>query len=329
MKTIERLITSREMSHELYMDLIYEWEDEFKRNLSIPFFYERSFRGRRWVLKIIDKFPFFSFLLLPKQQSFIFELSDYRQNCLNNASNIIPCIVDFYVNDSGLDYFVRMHRNNRVVFVTSRQAYDYLSTKHLPFVVKHLPLSLPSKYKITPLSHFEKKYDLLIIGRPNPVLLSFVERYAALNADFLYVYRKSVEGHYTYFSNHGECLGNKDNRSDYFNLLREAKVCLYSTSGMDNDKCQTNGYHQVTPRFFEMLASGCHVIARYERNSDTDYYEMSKYWPSVENYEQFSDYLDSYLRESPNMDFYSKYLANHYTEVRIELVKRTLKGIDI
>ena len=326
---IEQLITSRKTVHEFYMDLVYEWEDEFKQELNVPFFHERYFRGRRKLLAVIKRFPFLSFLLQTRKPAFLFELSDWRFNDLNNAGNIIPCIVDFYVRDPEINYFVRMHRNNRLIFVTSRQAYDYLLSKNLPFDVQHLPLSLPTKYKLSPHMKFEKKYDMLILGRSNPVLLSFVKRYASIHSNFVYVYSRHENEHFVCYTSNGKCLGNKDSRSDYLDLLRQGRVCIYSTSGMDNDKAQTEGFHQVTPRFLEMLACGCHVMARYERNSDTDYYELSQHWPSIDNYEQFSSCLDSYLDKAPDLNFYSNYLEKHYTCKRIEQLKNALKEIQL
>lgn len=326
---IEQLITSRMSIRELYMDLVYEWEDEFQKIMNVSFYHERHFRGKRLLIKIIEKIPQLSFLLQTSQSAFLFELNDYRSNDINNANNIYPCIIDFYVNDSDLDYFIRRHCNNRIVFISSRQAYDYLSSKRLPFKIEHLPLSLPTRYKITPQTTFEKKYDLLIMGRPNPVLLSFVERYASAHLDFVFVNRKFEEGHFVYYTSNGEKLGNKDSRLDYIQLLRLSRVCIYSTPGMDNDRFQTNGFHQVTPRFLEMLACGCHVMARYERNSDTDYYELSQHWPSIDNYEQFSSCLDSYLDKAPDLNFYSNYLEKHYTCKRIEQLKNALKDIQL
>ena len=327
---IECLITSRRVNHELYMDLVYEWEDEIRQTLQIPFYYEKShFRGKRLLLKCIKKWPILSFLLQTQKKSFVFELNEIRHNCLNNQPNIIPCIIDFYLKESEINSFVESHNRNRIVFVTNRQAYCFLQKHNLPFQVEYLPLSLPSRYRISRHTRFDKKYDLIVAGRSNPVLVGFVNQYASLHPEFVYVFRLFEHGRVVYYSSRGDCLGAKNTREDYISLLRKVRVGLYSTSGMDNDKAQTdtNGYHQVTPRFLELLACGCHVIARYERNSDTDFYKMSDYWPSVECYEQFEKQLDAFLNVAPDMDFYSKYLSNHYTGERISQLNRKMSEL--
>ena len=319
---IETLITNRRINRDAYMDLVYEWEDEFKQALKVPFWYERNFRGKCIVMKWLDRFPLLSFLVRTSKCAFLFEMSDYRTNGLLNEKNYVSCVVDFYLNES-LESFVNKHNRNRILFVTSRQAYDFLSAKNLPFGVEHLPISLPTKYKIELKTKFEKKYQLIIAGRPNQVLISYVEEYSKKHPDFVYVKRMIQNGHYFYMTSKGKTIGNVDSREDFLGLLRQAKVGLYTTSGMDNDKEQTNGYHQVTPRFLELLACGCHVIARYECNSDTDYFQMNDYWPSVDSYEQFECQLNKCLSEDPNMQFYSDYLSKHYTIERI----RKMQGV--
>lgn len=324
---IEALITNRRNNRDAYMDLVYEWEDEFKKALNVPFWYERNYRGKRIVMKCLDCFPFMSFLVRTSKCAFLFEMSDYRTDCLLNEKNFVSCVVDFYLNES-LESFVNKHNRNRILFVTSRQAYDFLSAKNLPFVVEHLPISLPTKYKIKLETKLEKKYQLIIAGRPNPVLNSYVEEYAKRYPDFVYVKRMIQDGHYIYMTSREEIIGSADSREEFLGLLRQAKVGLYTTSGMDNDKEQTNGYHQVTPRFLELLACGCHVIARYERNSDTDFFQMNDYWPSVDSYEQFECQLNKCLSKDPDMEFYSNYLSKHYTIERIRKMQSVIAGIE-
>lgn len=69
--------------------------------------------------------------------------------------------------------------------------------------------------------------------------------------------------------------------------MRKGKMGLYSTPGIDGDESRTKGYHQVTPRFLELVATGCHIIARYSMNSDTEYYDLKSFSENIETYEQF------------------------------------------
>lgn len=110
--------------------------------------------------------------------------------------------------------------------------------------------------------------------------------------------------------------------------MRQARCALYSTPGIDGGEARTNGYNQVTPRFLEEIACGCNVICRYKPNSDTEYYEMEKYWKNIETYEDFSIEFEKALFEEADMEFASKYLSKHYTSVRAYQLKELLKKID-
>lgn len=321
---LRNIITRRLIEKHSSWDLVFEWEDEIRDILNCHFYYTKKyFRGRGKVEKLIKKFPFLYFLLQTYRKSFVFEMMEFRKEHINNKSNIVPCIIDCYPNSYPLNTFISQYCNNRIVFLTSKQVYDYYKEQELPFKIAHLPISLPSKYAITSQTKFSKCYDAALIGRPNPILESYLGRYAAEHPSFTYVYHKLIDNNHCYLVSDGANLGDLDTRDKYMSLLKKVRVGLYSTSGMDNDKLSvtkyvvnTGEFHQVTPRYLEMIACGCHIMARYEDNSDTEYFELTKFCESINTYEQFENKMNLYLSTEPDLNLYSAYLKKHYTSVR-------------
>jgi hypothetical protein len=111
------------------------------------------------------------------------------------------------------------------------------------------------------------------------------------------------------------------------NLMSQSKVGLYATPGIDGDEIRTNGFSQITPRFLEYVSCGCHIIARYNENSDAKFYEIETFSPSIQTYEQFESNLDYALKNEINKTKYSNYLHKHYTSNRAELLKSIILSL--
>ncbi len=162
------------------------------------------------------------------------------------------------------------------------------------------------------------------------VLDGFLNKYIDTHKDLRYAYcdvSKSVRRNGTkvliYYDSDGNCLGDADTREKYMGLLRKTKCALYSTPGMDERKF-TNGFNQVTPRFLELLASGCHVIARYPDNPDTQWYHLNDFCKSVETYEEFEAQMDYARTHDIDREKYKNYLAQHCTSKRAEQLQEIL-----
>lgn len=186
-----------------------------------------------------------------------------------------------------------------MVLISSKEVYDFMKENKINLPIEHWALSISDIYRITPHTHFEKKYDLVMMGRQNPVLQSYYKKYSETHPDFTYVYRvieKNNDGSrdFFYYTSNGKNLGAVNTREQFIALMRQSRCGLYGTPGIDEDekKGSTNGFHQVTPRFLEYIASGCHILARYKRNSDTDFYGLDEFCPSIESYEQFENRMD-------------------------------------
>lgn len=334
MKKIEKIITARSYQAWPSFDLVYEWEDIMTEYLKVPLLHEKILNRNRLCSHLPPTFQDYSFVLtllacmISNKIVFLFEMNTYIRKPQNNNPYVVPCIIDFFLKEKEeLNDFYLKYSKNRVVLVTSREAYDFLKKVKCPLNIKHFPLSISDKFRIQPTQHYEKKYDVALMGRQSPVLEQYVKRYASTHTDFVYVYRVLKDGVFNYYTSDGKVLGNIRTHEQYMQLMSQSRVGLYCTPGIDGGELRTKGFNQVTPRFFELIASGCHIIARYKSNSDTEYYELEKFSPSVSSYEEFEIIMDNALETDVDMDKYSKYLSKHYTSVRCEELKNILESI--
>jgi hypothetical protein len=246
----------------------------------------------------------------------------------NNKKNIIPCMIDFYCREKDeLQQFYKRYDKCPLVLISSKEAYDFLVSMKCPLNIKHLPLSISDKYRINDKTIFNKKYDVVMLGRQNVVLQGFLNKYSEQHHDVTYVYGKKEGRDFRYFDQSGLDLGCMSTREDYMNLMQQSRIGLYATPAMDGGRTDTNGFNQVTPRFLEYIVNGCHVIARYPKNPDTDFYELDKMSTRIETYEQFEKVMDKLRCEDVDVSCYSQYLKKHYTSNRVQMLLSYLEQI--
>lgn len=322
---INKIITLRNYIGYNDYGLVFEWENIFKEEFNATFFYEKHLFKNRFVYNI----PFISHIALPTGNSFVFDMYPRFKDKRWNAKNIIPCIIDYYLDDKEIPKLEKNYNKNPLVLISSRQVYCHLKALDVQLPIAHLPLSLSDKYRINPSTKFEKKYDLVLAGRPNLQLQEYLKQYLQTKPNLLFVYNKKENGQFVYYTSTGDYLGPLNNRQDYINLLYKSKIAFYSTPGIDGDEKRTGNslWSQVTPRLFEYIANGCHIIARFPKNEDTEFFELDKITLPADNYQVFKQSLDWALNNDVDMNLYSKYLEHHYTSERVKLLKEYLQEI--
>jgi hypothetical protein len=319
--------------------LIYEWEDVIADALkleladsikaSVTTFYldkilrfaSRNIFGDNRLIIFADKF-------IKKRMGLYFELLPRSSFYFTGSKNTVPIIIDFSKNiDLGL--FYKAYKNCKIVFISNLQAYNYLKQSKCPLNIYHFPQSIADKYKITADTSFKKKFDLIIPGRVDSILSGFLQEYEKKFPGIEYLYREHINGEFFYISNKTGVHYRGHEREEYMNLLRASRVTLYSTVGIDGDEERTGGFSPVTPRFLEMVSAGCHIIARYPINEETQYFELDKICISCANYSLFENELSKALnRGMPDLRLYESYLAKHYTSERVKRLKNILAEIN-
>lgn len=322
---ISQILTNRNVSNGKDYGIVNEWEDVFSKLLNAPLYYDNWKRRDKtifWKLPWLAPFfqtnvPSFTYVMLPLASPFG-----------NNKTNIIPCMIDFFCRDKDeLLQFYKRYDKNPLVLISSKEAYDYLVSVNCPLNIKHLALSISDKYRIDDKTTFEKRYDVVMLGRQNKVFQEFLNEYSETHKDLTYGYGKKEGRNFRYYDQSGTDLGCMSSREDYMNLMRLSRIGLYATPAMDGGRTDTNGFNQVTPRFLEYIVNGCHVLARYPKNSDTDYYELDKMSTRIDTYEQFEEAMNKLRNKEVDVPFYSSYLEKHYTSVRVKTLLNYLEEV--
>lgn len=323
---IEQVITYRTRSKGHDYGIVNEWEDVFAESLMVPLWYDDWKKRIHWILY---KFPWIAeWFMQTWKNSFVFTMLPLGNPSGNNKRNIVPCLIDFFLRDQkSLNIFYKRFRKNPLVMISSKEAYEYLKAQGCPLNIRHLALSISDKYRVSPETSFSKEYDVVMLGRQNQVLLDYLERYKNTHPKVTYVYGKKTEDVFMYYDSDGRAIGALETREEYMAMMRKSRIGLYATPGMDGGREHTNGFNQVTPRFLEYLVSGCHVIARFPKNADTDFYELEKMTTNAHSYELFEQAMDLARSTAVDMRNYATYLEKHYTSERVKTLLEYLKEI--
>lgn len=336
--TIQNIISNRLFSKEVFWQIVYEWEDIISKemNLAVKNNFIRLVNMRyirvvwRDILHRDD-----NYVPIPSGNSLAFVMSPglFDGNVCGRR-NVIPIIIDFWLSkENEFRDFESRYVGNPGVLITSKEAYEIIRDRCPRLCVYHWPLSLPDHW-LEDVATCPKKYDCAVVGRPNGVLNDWMMRYASTHKDFTYVCNQRKPGvPCNYVTSDGSILGNVfRDRDTYRHFLKSVRIGLYSTPSKDGSRLQYKGlagrgYNQVTPRFLEYLAAGCHVLSRYDRNPDTDYYELDSISPNVDTYEDFEARMDFARAHDIDCENYKNYLSKHITSSRVEALRDILAQI--
>lgn len=322
-----KIETTRNYEKRFFYDIVYEWEDDIKNILHADFYYRCGMSDL--INHIVRKIGGIPFNLSFKRRKITvrFDMFAHTASDFRNHNGVVPWIIDFYFEEKDFEKFYRAYRGYPLVLVSSLEVVEKLKKAYSPLPVVHLPLSLSDRYMFSEKVIAEKEFDVVLAGRVNPALRTFLKEYKSSHPNLTVLDRRMVNGIFEYFDETGKVLNLKnDTREAYMDILKKGRVSLYATPERDGKK-GANGYNQVTPRFLEMLSAGCKPIMQYANNPDTDFYELVSWGKSIENYKEFEKAMDEALRTPPDVQKYKDYLSKHYTSVRAGRLNEILKQI--
>ncbi len=323
---IKQILSNRKNKYQNYaLPIIYEWEDIIAKELNT------SIISLSIIQKIAIRLNLPSFLIKPFKTTFRFITNGKDYDKMMNGSTIIPCIIDFFETEDKLEDFYKKHSKNKLLLLSSPFDYQYLKQRNCPIPIGLFAYSLSDKYNIYKMD-LEKKYDIVLTGRQDPLLYSFFKKYIETHPNVSYVKRgneidNDINKTKEYYLNGRKSLGTIETRDDFMNLQAQGRVTLYGTQGYEEFG---KGFYHMTPHFLEIIACGCHVIAHYPTGKDgidADFYEVYKFSPSIENYEDFENAMDKALSTNVDIQKYSEYLNKHYTSARARELKQMINKI--
>lgn len=324
---LTQIYTNRNKRKQNYAQpIIYEWEDILSNEISVPLVHYPS------LYRVINKLHVNSSFIGPSKATFRFVTNGKNNDVPMNNKNIIPCIIDFFEKEDQLQEFYSKHSRNQIVLLSSPFDYEYLKQNNCHLNIGLFAYSLSDKY-IFPPKKMEKKYDIVLTGRQDPLLYSFFKEYIKRHPHVTYVKRgQELENDSSktkdYYLNGKERIGSIESREDFINLQSQGRATLYGVQGYLDG--QTKGFYHMTPHFLEIIACGCHILTHYPTGDvgvDAKYYELDKFSPSIETYEEFEFAMDKALNTEIDMEMYSSYLNKHYTSTRVAELKKLLKNL--
>ncbi|WP_276373177.1 hypothetical protein [Chryseolinea sp. H1M3-3] len=321
MKQISGIYTIRDTPQPHYWDIVFEWEDELSSTLNVPLIpvgkrYDQIYKPGLFK-KILNRLNAYQrcdqFFFSPEKYYVAFHIGPAGVYSFYTRNNVIPIIIDFWKHED-LRRLESVFAICPVVFVTSREVYDYLKEAGVKLTIELLSLSLPDKY-FNQSDGLFRDIDIIQMGRSNATLDEFMTQYLKDYPATHYVCAKKTGNNVNIVSNKSGVLGVFKNREDFIGLLKRSKVSLVSAPGLDEDKVRTGGFAPVTPRFLESAACGCKLIGIYPDNADFNHYGIKEVCVSVKNYDQFKNILTSYL-EAKTIPDHGAFLQKHLTSKR-------------
>ena len=327
-----------EKKHRSYQ-IVFLWEKIISENYPLPIVNVKGW----WyfVIRNINKIDFIKkfFIFLNTKIRiggyYLFFCMDasieYREFKLNRWKNILPIIIDYWIPQEKVQLFFKYHKTSRCLLITSKEVYVHLLSNKCPIPLVHFPLSIPDENIQKDFLFQPKVFDFLFPGRRDPVFFEYMLQYEKENPEIEYVYQELEDNIKPYYvsNKRGRLKEDFYSREGYLNLLRSSRITFYATPGLDPTK-SSDKYNQVTPRFLELLASGCLVMGRYIKNPDTEYYNLERYCPLINNYDNFKETLMLFFDEkwtSAHITSYYDYLLQHTTTSRIPILKEIIKNI--
>lgn len=327
------ILSTRGSNTKVYSDLIYEWEDDYSRelNVSIKTHSHNVVRIYSLFYLICQKLHITSIIqridkiFSTRNKILVFTLYPEKRFSYRSSANKIPFIIDF---DHGVNLynFYEVYKNCEMVIISSRVAYEYLLKKNCPLNIKHVPLSIKSDLTPHRIDSKNRKYDIFI-ARQNPVLMEYLKKYEAHHPEVHYIVRKWEDNKLyscnAYYSNKEGRLGEFSDRGEYFKLLCNSKVAFYSTTG--SDMTNSRFMNHVTPALLEYITAGCRVIMRWYDTPDSEFFSLSKYFVNAVSYDKFEKLLNKYLHDETNpFDQCDEYLAKYGFSSQIKIFNEQL-----
>jgi hypothetical protein len=333
---ISAVLTSRDFEHNPSYQLIFEWEEDLAHDLKVPVVAAKPLMRKvlinRFTKSFINRLGKNSLDTLNnkveqaanKQRlpgyNLVFELYVVTEPNFTTSAHAVPILVDFWKH-TDLEKFYHTYQHCKLVLVSSLEALSFLKASKCPLPIEHLGLSLSDRYRLEPTVTYHKEYDILLAGRlnirTNQTLRDYLERFVQKYPTTEYLCQQEIDGEFYYVSNLRGTIGKFQNREDYIKLLRASKISFYSTPGLDGGEKRTGGFNPVTPRYLELLSAQCLLLGRYPDNEETEYYELKRVCPNIENYEEFEQTMLSYLQQkNPDFTAHREILNKHYTSCR-------------
>lgn len=314
------IYTVRDTPQPYYWDIVFEWEDEFSKTLGLPLIpvgklYDKIYEPGL-ERKLLNRVNYYQkkdiYFFNPKKYFLAFHIGPPGVYSFHCRKDVIPIIIDFW-KDENLKRFQKLFSTTKLVFITSKEAFNFLTDKNLRINIAHLSLSLPDKY--SKIQETKKDIDLIQIGRQNQKMNEYVQRFLEEYPETNYVYSVKEGGKVFNVSTKHGIINEAGDRDSFLKLLNRSRISLLSAPGLDGDRKRTGGFSPVTPRFFESAACNCFMLGVYPENDDFKHFGIKEICKNVESYDSFREAILHCLN-SDSLPDYNNFLKENLSSVR-------------
>jgi hypothetical protein len=341
---IAAILSTRSYLKDPFYHLVYEWEDDLADRLAVPVLNSiPAFRkllinkvsrklltgfGESVLMKVSNVVERANVFRPTKGYYLVFEMGVTTEPNFSTSVKAIPAFIDLWKH-TDLRAFQHTYQHCPLVLVSSLEAVEYLKAQNCSLPIAHFPLSLSDRYRAEAGVLYDKKYDIVLAGRTNPVLLDYLQVFSEKHPDVEVVRQKEVDGEFCYVSNLRGRIGLFQTREEYIQLLRAGRISFYSTPGIDGGEKRTGGFNPVTPRYLELLSAQCLLLGKYPDNEETRFYELEKICPNVTSYVEFEELMLRYLRQQAvPLQLYEDILQKHYTSRRARQLQELISHLN-
>ena len=139
---LEGILTQREWEKRVSFDLVYAWEDIFAQELGVPLV-PRS----RMAEALVRRLPGRQAVPTGKKHLLLTEMEPMPGKNAYNRAQVIPYWIDFFLREPSLPVLVRSYNSCPAIFVSSREAYEFLQEQGTGLPLYHLAGSAGTVYR--------------------------------------------------------------------------------------------------------------------------------------------------------------------------------------
>lgn len=321
----------RNILHENYRDIVYEWEDIIVKSIKGELFCvgNRSFKTD--IHRKLDNFfqyvckkyilETFSYHNIQREGSYLAFCMNPAEISLYRDVNVIPVFIDVWPRDFRM---IKRLVKGQFAVVTSLDVYRNLKSE-LPNLI-YMPLSISDVWK----NNVKHKNPIMVqMGRKNMVLHNYAKKYADdTGVEYIFSEYNSTTRELTYYSTNKGKINTPQTRVDYMGFLNEALIALVSSPGMDQSRPMAKGIDYPTPRFYEVAINYCHMVGRYdESHIEFKQQGIDMVCSNIKSYEQFQKEVNDILAgRKINKQKYDEFIDMHLTSTWIKCLLKKLNA---
>lgn len=323
-----KIATERGYNGGFSRQVVFEWEDDFVKTLDTSLYFLDSYK-KHPIARLYRKAGF------KKKIGW----SEGHDICIYIATNIdllritawylpnfIPIMLDVNLNE--IDELVYLTQRLPLYYVTSYQIYKKIVTKYPNNKVKYIPQSVSEIY--SEYNGNDKRREIIQFGRNNPVLHNFALKYCDRHEGVKYKFRNPDGYDMVEYSNGiFKDMGMITYRQSFIAMLRAASISLCSTPLADRTRDFGKGIDFFTARWYESVACGCGIIARWtdlvkEELLITD---MTKVAHNVSDYSEFEFWANKIMNGEEDSESRKLFLSRNNSRCRANEIYLDLKAL--